>query len=91
MTFIDLDVRVKIQPLNIDSNFYILVLRIEHFHPVYFPGKQGMAYTYLLLWTKVKGWIFIEAKIFQAKEWSRGCLCGVASETTPEPEKSWLK
>ena len=51
---------------------------IVHFHPVYFPVKQGMAYTCPLLWTNVKGWFFIETKIFQAREWLWVCVWGSA-------------
>ena len=60
---------------------------IVHFHPVYFPVKQGMAYTCPLLWTKVKGLFFIETKIFQAREWSRVCVCGGSAR---DLSRAWI-
>ena len=62
-------------------HIYIIV----HFHPVYFPVKQGMAYTCPLLWTKVKGLFFIETKIFQAREWLRVCVWG----STQNHSRAW--
>ena len=33
---------------------------LVHFHPVYFPWSKVRRMLYPLLWTKVKGWFFIE-------------------------------